>query len=290
MSDKPKKSEKSEIAKVNEDFPCLDPAAIAENRAAFEEMGVESFVPSEMPVVKIDGNQLRFTDPLGNEEHVDSIEGILCAAHMSGKLYSREYSAGQGSAPYLVTEGVKAEYQGNLFTLAHQVGDDVGVLDIDKLSAAEIPDHPGFYNWDTLHYAQWGSDLKGGRGKACQEGKRLTILPKGASVPVQFESGPSNIRSLEAFFRSLVQQHRGVRLHQHLIRMEVVEIKSGNYSPKGVKLTHLGIADDATAAANLEMFAGPLAKLRLAKRDQFESGAAVAIESKVVEGGEEAPF
>lgn len=290
MSDKPKKSKETEIAKLSEDFPCLDPQAIAENKAAFAEMGVEAFVPSEMPSAKINGNQLKYEDALGNEQYVDSIEGILCGAHMYGKLYGRPYGeGGNRSRPYIVTDGCKAERDGRLFTLAFQSGDDVGSLDIDKLASAEIEGRAGFYDWDTLPYAQWGSDPNGGKGKAAQEGKRITILPKGESIPIVFETSASNIRSLEAFFRSLVQQHRGVRLHEHLVRMEVVDIKSGNYSPKGIKLTHLGVAPKEVGQANYEMFAGPLAALRQAKVDQFESGAAVAIEQKEPEG-EEAPF
>lgn len=291
MSDKPKKSKETEIAKLSEDFPCLDPQAIAENKAAFAEMGVEAFVPSEMPTAKIDGSQLKYEDALGTIQHVDCIEGILCGAHMYGKLYGREYEAGggRGSRPYIVTDGCKAERDGRLFTLAYQSGDDVGMLDINKLASAEIEGKAGFYDWNALPYTQWGSDFKGGKGKAGQEGKRISILPKGGTVPIVFESSASNIRLLEAFFRSLVQQHRGVRLHEHLVRMEVVDIKSGNYSPKGIKLTHLGVAPKEIGQANYEMFSGPLAALRQAKVDQFELGAAVAIEQKEPEG-EEAPF
>lgn len=74
------------------------------------------------------------------------------------------------------------------------------------------------------HFNSFGSDFKGGKGKACKNGKRLLILLRGSSIPNILTLPPTSIRAWDEYVAHLINQ----RLIPHIVYTKIGLEKKSN--------------------------------------------------------------
>jgi hypothetical protein len=71
----------------------------------------------------------------------------------------------------------------------------------------------------------WGSDPKGGRGKACREVRRLFVLPEGRMTPHWMGITPANLKPLSKYF-SVVRDSGVARPQMIVTRFSLLNVKN----------------------------------------------------------------
>lgn len=128
-------------------------AAAANERPPISSITLKSGIMKYMGE-KVPGNNLDVVIVADTEEHL---------------LYTTAYDADNISPPTCFAQGMSGE---------------------DLVPHETVPDKPAA-TCDECHFFAWGSDPKGGRGKACKEVRKLAIIPASAL------SNPSTIADAE---------------------------------------------------------------------------------------------
>lgn len=87
----------------------------------------------------------------------------------------------------------------------------------------------------------WGSDPKGGKGKACKEMARIHFVGEGMHIPYRLVIPPSGIRALDQYMSLLVG--KGLHYNHVMTRVDAVEARND----AGIKFT--GIELNAVGAS-----------------------------------------
>lgn len=179
---------------------------------------------------------------LTGPENVDCIEGVIL-----GQRKVRVFWAGQkiGEGPPPCSSG----------DLEHGKGEPGG-------------------DCEACPYAQWGSDLKGGKGQACQTRHIVFLAVPGSLLPLVLNLPPTSLRNVRDFFRRLASNNH---LPHEIVTKVTVKKRDGDNGPFGTAVFTGGNPLTPEAAARFKQVADDLAK--------HVRGAATAVAAS---GGEEA--
>ena len=179
---------------IVEKFPAL--SSDSEMREVIEaNYGAEPMKVSDLisvPTPSGGGTKWIFEDVDGEQE-VEELAGLLVYYGVAGVLWASD-DPSPGSIPYLQTSDLK---------WAHKIDPnaDPGDLDPELIEQAWDDDQKA-YDWEKLHYNQWGSGKKS-IGKRCQELRNMCILREGELMPLLFRCKPGSLADVSKFIKRL---------------------------------------------------------------------------------------
>lgn len=126
-------------------------------------------------------------------------------------------------------------------------------------------------------YNEYGSDNKGGKGKACKEMRRLFLVETGSILPVMFSIPPTSLKPYDEYISALVSKRKAPIAYETVFRLEGAQ-GGGGFDYSKVTL-ELGQALPSAKISEL-----------LRMRDQVVAAAAkIGIESDDYMGDETTP-
>ncbi|HOV80375.1 MAG TPA: hypothetical protein PK728_09765 [Bacillota bacterium] len=170
---------KQEIAVVHFDSPALCQPEEQKELLEVMQANFGEDVPIDFPRIKIpSGGGLTFEVP-GEEESepVKELVGVILDHYRVNAYWADEY-AGAGAPPTC-----------------------------SALDAENGKGNPGG-NCKTCPMNDWGSDAKGGRGKACKNIRRIYILTEGEMLPYLIALPPTSLEDFNVYMRRLTSKHK----------------------------------------------------------------------------------
>lgn len=160
-------------------------------------------VKPQLPELEILHAEQAFRVKGSSEQPVSSFRGII-VYHYTGRTYfSRVMSAGQKDRPACSSDNGTF---GKPIDIARDGSDSCPIPANQRSTNTQRYGHP--LPCAVCPMNQWGSDLKGGRGKACSEKHYFFVLPVDPELaslkPYRLIAPPTSLKDINTFFSYLV--------------------------------------------------------------------------------------
>lgn len=91
-------------------------------------------------------------------------------------------------------------------------------------------------NCATCPFNEYGSDSKGGKGKACKEMRRLFLVETGSILPTMFSIPPTSLKPYDQYVSALISKKKAPIAYETLFRLEGAQGGGFEYSKVTLEL------------------------------------------------------
>jgi len=139
---------------------------------------------------------------LDGTEGVKEIQGVIVGQKIVRGFWATSYDTNPGVPPICSSDNGEFGY-----------GDPLGVGEASRHECA------------TCKMNEWGSDPRGGKGKACGEKKLLFIMRQDDLVPIVVVAPPTSLGNIQSFFLRLGS--KGIRYYHAVVGLALKAAQNG---------------------------------------------------------------
>lgn len=203
---------------TNSNLPAI-PSDVMDNLRD-EMMGA---IDARPPQIKVGSGESHVFVKPSTEETFKKIRCVILAANKQNNLYQPKDEGPLGKLMALLPDGFN--HPDENVPICSGIGAKHGNRSQIKLNNGMT----AFGPCAGCYFNQFKTDLKGGRGKACKNGRVLVLLLEGSSLPNRLSVPPTSIRNFDSFVTTLIDMK--LPMPCVAVTMEIEKQKSGDGNP-----------------------------------------------------------